>query len=145
MPFLHGGALAAVFSPVPTPPTREPDLRAFEPNRGQSGAGVQFLLREAGLGFARDGVLDSDGLRLQFVRSKPDAEGRLSDPRPGVVNHFSGSDASKWVTGVRRFGTARLVEIYPGVDAEYRLSPTSSGPFFVSRPVSIFLRQAAGN
>ena len=121
---ISGFAGAAAFSPVPIPPLPPAVTWAFEPNRGQSDATVQFLLREAGLGFARDAIFYTGALRLQFLRSNPAAEVSLQSPQQGLVNHHSGPDASKWVTGIPRFGAARIGQLYRGVDVEYLLSPS---------------------
>ncbi|MEO8025272.1 MAG: hypothetical protein ABI823_02305 [Bryobacteraceae bacterium] len=112
----------AALVPLPSPNVGLP-LAGIEANQGQVRAEVLFLTRGAfqaavsaqSISFAPVGVTQV------FVAGNPNPSVRYSDPLPGVANSFTGSDAGKWVRGVRRYATARLVDVYPGIDVEYHL------------------------
>jgi hypothetical protein len=118
---------------------------AFEPNRGQAGAGVRFLARGSGYGLAltRTGAIlalqkpvrpspsrtNSRGrdtgrgraaaLGLRFVGANEGVRLVAGRPLPGKVNYLLGNDSSKWLTGIDTFGEVRYRGLYPGVDARF--------------------------
>jgi hypothetical protein len=109
---------------------------SFEPNRGQSEAGVQFVARGPGYTLR----LNHDGSSIQF---SPDAgtpasqksarfEIRLAgsnkthsrllgkDEQPSKSSYFTGSDPKKWLTGIPNFGRVERRHVYDGIDVSYR-------------------------
>jgi hypothetical protein len=100
----------------------------FEPNVGQSGAGVAFLARAPGLSVRLENnavlfalppgrALASPGaLRLDLVgaAAKPDIV--ALDPLPGRSNYFIGRQPARWHTDVPQYGRIKYVDIYPGID-----------------------------
>jgi hypothetical protein len=61
------------------------------------------------------------GATLRLVASNATPTVSSSDPLPGLVNSYSGSDHTKWVTGIPRYGTATLAAVYPGIGAQYTI------------------------
>src|SRR5277367_1593495 len=104
---------------------------AFEPNRGQFPAGVEFAARAPGFSLAlkrkravlvlgRPGAGENEPRRaaIYFVgssHSKPEGE----DLETGVSNYLLGNDPSRWRTGVPRFGRVRYRDLYPGIDLKF--------------------------
>jgi hypothetical protein len=73
----------------------------FEQNRGQAPAPARYLVRsqyyDAGLYFTPDSVFISPiQVGFRFVSASASVTGTASEPLPGVVNVFRGSDASSW-------------------------------------------------
>jgi hypothetical protein len=108
---------------------------SFEPNRGQSEDGVQFVAR--GPGYAV--YLSEDGLSFRFSSAseisggtKPSLAIRLAgqkrskahmlgmDERPSKSSYYSGSDPKKWVTDIPNFSRVERRGVYEGIDASYR-------------------------
>jgi hypothetical protein len=58
-------------------------------------------------------------IRLNFVGANQNVKLSGEEPLSGLYNYFTGSDSSKWTTGVRRFARLRGTEIYPGIDIVY--------------------------
>jgi hypothetical protein len=106
---------------------------SFEENRGQTDSGVRYLSRGGGYTLFltnRDAVLSlsnvdanrqslSTTIRMRFAGSSAQPGVNGSEPQPGRSNYLSGSDSSKWQTGIRHFGRVTYEGIYPGVDAVY--------------------------
>ena len=111
---------AAALVPVPGLKLSLP-LAGLEPNGGQAKAEILFHSRGgSSLAVTAQSVLYSPlGVRLSFLASNPNPAVRFSDTLPGVVNSFTGADAQKWLTGISRYSTARLADVYPGIDAQY--------------------------
>ncbi|MCC6860669.1 MAG: hypothetical protein IT158_19030 [Bryobacterales bacterium] len=94
----------------------------FEPNRGQSAAGVDFVARVPngvlGLNAGRMELERRDGTRASIRllgasnRSRSVAEARA----PGVSHYAIGSDASRWIWDVPRYSQVRFAGVYPGID-----------------------------
>jgi uncharacterized protein (TIGR03437 family) len=116
-------ANAAALVPISSPNISLP-VAGLEANQGQAKPGILFLARGSfsSAVTAQSILLSPTGAQQNFVASNPNPTLRLSDPLPGVANTFTGSDPSKWVTGIHRYATAVLAGIYPGVDAEYFMS-----------------------
>ncbi|HUH64330.1 MAG TPA: SBBP repeat-containing protein [Terracidiphilus sp.] len=108
---------------------------SFEPNRGQSNPGVQFLSRGPGysLFLASDEVVLNlqkqrpaatrksvavpvDRLLMALIGANRGAKAVGADPQPGVVSYFIGNDPNKWHSGIPTFGKVCYSGIYPGVD-----------------------------
>ena len=98
--------------------------RGFEPNRGQAKPEVLFLQRGVpNIAVTANAILFSPlGVQQSFVASSSDPALSFDDALPGVVNSFSGADASQWVTGIPRFGSATLEGVYPGIDIRFIVS-----------------------
>jgi len=110
----------------------------FEANRGQAGAGVDFLARGAGYAlflkpgeavFRLDGAgrrpareaaaAKSSVLRMLLVGADGAAEAAAEAELEGKANYFVGADPSRWRAGVPTYGRVRYREIYPGIDVVY--------------------------
>ena len=113
-------AAAAALVPVAGPKGPFPTA-GLEPNRGQAKPEILFLARGyTSLAVTAQSVLYSPlGVRLIYVASNPNPAARYSDPLPGVANSFTGAGPRKWVTGIPRYATAHLSEVYPGIDVQY--------------------------
>lgn len=119
----HGLAFAVALVPVPEPNLPR-NLSGVEENRGQANPEFLFISRGSpGIAVAPQSIeLSPLGVRLSLVASNPNPTVRYLDPLPGVVNSFTGADASKWLTGIRRYRMAELVDVYPGVVARFTSS-----------------------
>ncbi len=94
---------------------------SFEPNRGQSARGTEFVARGEGysIGLARGTVklrVRDSGVDLSFPGSRSTAPAEALEPRPGRVNYFIGNDPSKWLTNLPTYARVRYRDLYPGVD-----------------------------
>jgi uncharacterized protein (TIGR03437 family) len=96
---------------------------AFEPNRGQAPAGVEYVARGAGYTLslrAGSAELIGRGGRVTATlvaarKSRAEAEA----PLPGVVNYLLGQDSSGWHTGLPTYARVRYRAVYPGIDVVY--------------------------
>ncbi len=100
---------------------------SFEPNQGQSSAGVKFLSRGAGYGLYlqpteaalvlnhADAVQST--VHLQFAGALPTATLVAELPQAGYSNYLTGSDPAQYHTRIPHFGQVRYSGLYPGVDA----------------------------
>jgi hypothetical protein len=113
---------------------------AFEPNRGQTDARVDFLARGAGYTL----FLTPRSALLALRRAAPPARGarvakttraavlRMAlvggNPHPGLVgrrelrgrvNYLLGNDPRRWQVGVPTFAQVLYRDVYPGVDLVY--------------------------
>src|SRR5947209_10558985 len=123
MSALRSNVLAWVFScaiaggaalvPVPGPGDL-PAVGYLEPNGGQAKPEVLFLRRgNSSLAVTAQSIMYSPlGVRLNLVASNSNPTVRFTDPLPGVVNVFTGSDTRKWVTGIARYTKANLTGVY---------------------------------
>jgi len=73
------------------------------------------------LSFARHRVRPpkADVLRMQLLRSNPNAQSAGIDQLPGVANYYIGNDASKWHTDIPTYSKVRFAEVYRGIDLIY--------------------------
>jgi hypothetical protein len=139
---------AAAFPHVGSAPTqpqrpssvtaKQPDLMrygdlplAFEPNRGQAGARIDFVSRgngyttfltptELALSFsAPGGGARPAPLRMTLRGADPHARPAGRDRLPGTVNYFRGADRATWRTGVPTYAKVAYAGVYPGVDLVY--------------------------
>lgn len=117
---------AAALVPVPTPQISP--VYGLEVNQGQADSGILFLNRPAGIAVTAQSILYSPiGATLSLLASNPNPSVSFSDPLPGVVNAYTGSNPQQWASGVPCYGTATLASVYPGVTAQYTIS--SNGAF----------------
>jgi uncharacterized protein (TIGR03437 family) len=115
-------AEAAALVAVPAAPTPPLPVMGLEPNNGQANSGILFLNRGNGLSTAMTAQSISYsplGVSLNLLASNPNPSVSFSNPLPGVLNSYTGSDPAKWITGITRYGAANLAAIYPGIDAQY--------------------------
>jgi len=105
---------------------RVPEVIRFEENEGQTDPAVRFLARgprytlfltaeEAVMALAgEDG--QAGVLRTRVIGANTEAVLRAERPLRGRVNHFIGSDPSRWRRNLPTFGRVRTVAILPGID-----------------------------
>jgi uncharacterized protein (TIGR03437 family) len=97
----------------------------FEANRGQSGAGVDFLARGvSGTIFvgAHGAIVKPRGASPAFLDlADPIAPAAAEplDPLASRSNYFLGRDRSAWRTGIANFGRVRYRHVWPGIDLVY--------------------------
>ena len=99
---------------------------AFEPNLGQSNAGVDFLARGKDYRITLDGagvmawLDDADGaaIGMTFAAGNRDAVATGTRRLDSRSHYFIGSDPSLW-RHVPHFGAVRYDDVYPGIDAVY--------------------------
>lgn len=110
---------------------------SFEPNRGQSENGVQFVARGPGYSL----FLNGEGSSFQFSptlevssleRSRSSFSIRFVGPRKNgshllggdqqssQSSYFIGSDPTKWLTGIPNFARVGRRGVYDGIDITYR-------------------------
>jgi uncharacterized protein (TIGR03437 family) len=126
-------------TPVPAPPSTAPKVPEFlanivrtplwfEPNVGQTKAGVPFLSRAQNQTVFLSGAealisladaAGSDSVRMRFTGAAAAARAEGIDPLPSVSNYFLGKDSKKWHTNVPHFGKVRFRDVYPGIDVVY--------------------------
>jgi hypothetical protein len=114
---------------------------AFEANRGQSGAGVQFVahasnytanLSPTDVSFSfKDG---RDTLRLRLDGANSHARVAATDLLPGYANYFIGNDPQAWQTNVPTYARVRYCDVYPGVDVVFYGTPSRLEHDFVVAP-----------
>jgi hypothetical protein len=95
----------------------------FEPNEGQSGPGVEFLSRGAGvtsrLGPAHaEFPIGSSIVRMDLMGGAT-VHGEGVDRLPGLSSYFTGRDPSQWRTHIPQFGQVRYRNVYRGIDLVY--------------------------
>lgn len=114
-------AIAPAASLVPLPASNVTlPVYGLEVNRGQAKPAILFVAAGAQLAVTSQSVLISPlGLAQNLVSGNPTPAVRYLDPLPGVANVYTGNDPSKWVTGIPRYKTAHLSDVYPGIDVEY--------------------------
>jgi uncharacterized protein (TIGR03437 family) len=96
---------------------------AFEPNRGQAAAPVEYLAAARGYTLSlRSGnaELVGHGSRISAsltggLKSRAEAEA----PLPGVVHYLLGPDPSAWHTGIPTYARVRYRQVYRGIDVLY--------------------------
>ena len=113
-------ASAAALVPVPTFQPTLP-VPGLEQNRGQATAGILFLCPcSPSTAVTAQSVLYSPmGIALSLVASNPNPTVSFTDPLPGLANSCTGTAPQGWITGIPRYGTAKLAAVYPGIDAQY--------------------------
>jgi uncharacterized repeat protein (TIGR01451 family) len=107
---------------------------AFEANRGQSDADVQFVSRGSGYTLfltATEAVLalrkasstnertPTTLLRMKLVDSNPAPRVSHSDELPEKSHYIAGSDRRNWHTDIPRYAKVKYQDVYPGIDLVY--------------------------
>jgi hypothetical protein len=97
---------------------------AFEPNRGQADGRARFVARGAGYSVAVADEAVALGLAGSTVSLR--IEGKRAGARlvaerelPGRSHYLRGSDPSRWLRDVPRYGAVRYEGVYEGVDAVF--------------------------
>jgi hypothetical protein len=54
--------------------------------------------------------------KLRFVGANAAPALEALDPLPGKSNYITGSDPSRWITGIPTYGRVRYRQLYPGID-----------------------------
>lgn len=105
---------------VPKTEIRLDPIIGFEENRGQGRPDIRFILRSnlyiTGPGF----TIAPDQIHAAFGGGNPAAPMSTSDTLPGVANFISGTDQSKWISGIRRFREVKFTGVYSGIDVVYK-------------------------
>ncbi len=106
--------MAAAFADLPL---------AFEPNLGQAGGGVSYLVHHgrAVTAFSSGGTTTSMGGKQVTMALTGAAEQDFSgtDELPSKTNYFLGSDQSKWQSDIPNYGKLLAKDVYPGIDLAY--------------------------
>ncbi|MEK7183943.1 MAG: SBBP repeat-containing protein, partial [Patescibacteria group bacterium] len=111
---------------------------AFEPNVGQAGSVVQYLVHhgQATTYFAGSDTVTTVGEDRLTMRlagtTTPAFTG--TDELSSKTNYFLGSDQSKWQTGVANFQTIIAENVYPGIDLKYYGSDAQLEHDFIVSP-----------
>jgi Bacterial Ig-like domain (group 3)/Beta-propeller repeat len=114
---------------------------SFEPNRGQTEAGIQFLSRGQGYalylnagtavlqlqkptpapskGSTAPAKVETSTLAMKLVGARQDATADAQDLLPGTVNYFVGNDPAKWQKALPTYKRVAFRGVYPGVDLVY--------------------------
>ena len=101
---------------------------SFEPNQGQTDPAVDFLSRGPGYTVflsPTEAVLSLSSqaspavVRMTLVGANPEARAAAAEPLPGKVNYLTGSDPSRWHTGIPTYAKASYRDVYRGVDVVY--------------------------
>ena len=120
---------------------------AFEPNVGQTSAGIGYLARGPGysVGLNASGAfiaLENSSsstsnlidVRLVGANSAPTAVSQ--DELPGVANYLIGNNPSDWHTNIPTYGQVTYQNVYPGVDLVYHGNQDQLEYDFVVNPGS---------
>ncbi len=127
--YKRGALLTAVFCGISWSYTLP---AAFQPNRGQAAAGIDYLTWGGGYSVA----LRAQGADLRATSTKTrraprlhvsmvlagarcNAPGRPEAQLPGVVNYINGRDASRNFVNIPTYERVRYRGIYPGIDILY--------------------------
>ena len=94
---------------------------SFEPNRGQTVAGIRYLARTADgiIIFTESGVAlpgTDQATGFEFVHSNPDSSWEALEPTGNTVSYYIGRDPSRWVEGLERYRRLIRRRLYPGID-----------------------------
>ena len=97
---------------------------AFEPNLGQAGDPVEYLVHhgKATTYFTPSETVTTVGdeqLRMNLEGSNPNPIIDGADELPSKTNYFIGNDQSKWQPNVPNFKQLFMEEVYPGIDLKY--------------------------
>jgi hypothetical protein len=103
---------------------------AFELNRGQTDAAVNFLSRgqgyalfltpgEAVLSWRTPAPGQSSVVRMRIAGADLQARASGVDALPTVSNYFNSDDPAHWHTGIPNYARVRYNGVYPGIDLVY--------------------------
>jgi hypothetical protein len=125
---------------------------AFEPNRGEAAADVDFLARgqNYSVQLRADGVTFSltkavsdvgsgkrtpgDVIGIDLVRANRNAKGAGENKLSGRSNYLFGSNPADWITNVEQYAKVRYNDVYPGVDLVFHGNQSRLEHDFVLRP-----------
>jgi len=111
----------SLYADVPKTEVRLEPIIGFEENRGQGRPDIRFMHRSS-LYITDSGfTIAPDQIHAAFVGGNPAAPVSTSDTLPGVANFISGTDQSKWISGIRRFREVKFTGAYPGIDVVYKV------------------------
>ena len=113
----------------------------FEANRGQAGAGVDFLARGSGYSIfltGEEAVMSLGGgdgavVRMRLEGANPAAEPRSLGEQAGESNYLSGRP-EQWIRSVPSYGSVGYRDVWPGVDVVYRSAAAGLEYDFVVAP-----------
>jgi hypothetical protein len=101
----------------------------FEPNTGQTAAGVDFVSRSRGYTLllksseaafhVRGRKGRQSALRMHLIGANQAAAAEGINSLVGKSNYFIGSDPRSWRTNVPQYGRVQYTGIYPGIDLVY--------------------------
>jgi hypothetical protein len=96
----------------------------FEPNRGQTGAGIRYLTHAAnGLFLFTDrGVVlpgSKGAVAFDYVGESAHAVWEASDATGDTTSYFVGRDPAKWARDVAHYRRLIRRQVYPGIDLVY--------------------------
>ncbi len=107
-------AVAASYSHLPL---------AFEPNQGQAGDGVDFLVHHGQAVTAFSGTSSTTSVGGKQVTMALDGANKSSfagqDELPSKTNYFVGNDQSQWHNDIPNFQKLLAKNVYPGIDLSY--------------------------
>jgi hypothetical protein len=106
-----------------------PRQLAFEPNRGQTNAPVQYIVRASGYTafldastatFALRGAEPGHApLRMRLVGADPSAPATATGELPGKVNYITGAGPARDLVDIPTYAGVRYSGVYPGIDLVY--------------------------
>lgn len=105
---------------------------AFEKNRGQAGADIDYIARGHGYRVrlkSTEVIVDlmphsgkpatHGAIHMRFVGARPDATASSIAPLPGKTNYFKETSASTHHTNIDNYSRVSYAAIYPGIDVIY--------------------------
>lgn len=97
----------------------------FLPNPGQFPPAIRFVHYSTNNFFylTRDSFVLSNGVRIQIAGLNASAQPAGVSPTSTLFNSYPGQDPVNWIVGGHLFGGVMLNNAYPGVDAEFTISP----------------------
>ncbi len=110
---------------------------AFEPNQGQVGDGVDFLVHHGQAVTAFSGTSSTTSVGGKRVTMSLDGASASSfagqDELPSKTNYFLGNDQAQWHSDIPNFQKLLAKNVYPGIDlAYYGTNSTLEHDFIVS-------------
>ena len=120
---------------------------AFEPNVGESLAGIDYLAQGPGYSVGltgstallslQNGLLSTEQfIDVLLLGADPAAKAIGQQQLPGVVNHLLGSSPSDWHTNIPTYAQVSYQNVYPGVDLVYHGSQGQLEYDFVVNPAA---------
>jgi hypothetical protein len=126
---------------------------AFEANRGQAPAGVDFVARGQGysaqlkanrliLGVSRPANnasgekarSENEVVEIDLAGGNGNARSSGEDKMPGYSNYLLGSKSADWITGVEHYAQVRYADVYPGIDLVFHGNQSRLEHDFVIQP-----------
>jgi hypothetical protein len=104
---------------------------AFEENRGQADATVQFLAKttQGQVFFTRDSfIVDGPGgaaVTFRFEGTQGTPAWTPAEPTGAKTSYFIGRDRSKWVSNAPSYNNMLRRGLYPGIDASFYTTAAS--------------------